>query len=59
MGWDIGKEEESANKEMKVLDLLPGRKIFFKPCIFVPFLTSVVLGLYRKFTNLSCNFFKE
>ena len=29
VGWYIGKEEESVKKEMKVLCLLPGRKIFF------------------------------
>ena len=29
MGWFIGKEEENVRKEMKVLGLLQGRKIFF------------------------------
>ena len=29
MAWYIGKEEESVYKGMKVLGLLPGRKLFF------------------------------
>ena len=34
MGWYIGKEEESVEKEMKAHGLLPGRKISFEPRFF-------------------------
>ena len=42
----VGKEEESVQKELKVLGLLPGRKIFFGPRL-IYFATHVALKVYN------------
>ena len=34
MGWFVGKEEESVQKEMKVFGLLPRRTIYFEAWLY-------------------------